>query len=245
VVVYPLSDFVTFSRWPYDPGTVVWPRAFRTRPYRRTRTRTQTEVRNSDSDLRNRDFPTPWPKIISQWIVYFRRKHNILRRKNWNFGLTKIWTRDLRSRVRRSASYTINTSWEMLTSLQYKCVNTQTRWVRVRRIFKVRNFRTRSSEKSADSDSDVRKALVWPPGPVIIPEFFDTSPPQHALHIWNAQDLYFHIKLDIRPVFTENNYDRMPTTVHSTVPGGSARISASTQGDNHFSNANDKWSTGS
>jgi hypothetical protein len=40
-------------------------RAFRTRPFRRTRTRTQTEVRNSDSDpdsgsdLRNRDFPTP------------------------------------------------------------------------------------------------------------------------------------------------------------------------------------------
>jgi hypothetical protein len=32
-------------------------RAFRTRPFRRTRT--QTEVRNSDSDLRNRDFPTP------------------------------------------------------------------------------------------------------------------------------------------------------------------------------------------
>jgi hypothetical protein len=40
------------------------------------RTRTQTEVRNSDSDsdlgsdLRNRDFPTPWPKIISQWNTY-------------------------------------------------------------------------------------------------------------------------------------------------------------------------------
>jgi hypothetical protein len=31
-------------------------RAFRTRPFRRTRT--QTQVRNSDSDLRNRDFPT-------------------------------------------------------------------------------------------------------------------------------------------------------------------------------------------
>jgi hypothetical protein len=30
-------------------------RAFRTRPFRWTR----TEVRNSDSDLRNRDFPTP------------------------------------------------------------------------------------------------------------------------------------------------------------------------------------------
>jgi hypothetical protein len=50
----------------------------------------------------------------------------------------------------------------MLTSLQYKCVNKQTRWVRVRRVFKVRNFRTRTSEKSADSDSDsdVRKALL-------------------------------------------------------------------------------------
>jgi hypothetical protein len=42
---------------------IVWlfTRAFRTRPFRRTRT--QTEVRNSDSDsgsdLRNRDFPTP------------------------------------------------------------------------------------------------------------------------------------------------------------------------------------------
>jgi hypothetical protein len=40
------------------------------------RTRTQTEVRNSDSDsdsvsdLRNCDFPTPWPKIISQWNTY-------------------------------------------------------------------------------------------------------------------------------------------------------------------------------
>jgi DNA mismatch repair protein MSH2 len=32
-------------------------RAFRSRPFRRTRT--QTDVRNSDSDLRNRDFPTP------------------------------------------------------------------------------------------------------------------------------------------------------------------------------------------
>jgi hypothetical protein len=50
----------------------------------------------------------------------------------------------------------------MLTSLQYKCVNKQTRWVRVRRVFKVRNFRTRTWEKSADldSDSDVRKALL-------------------------------------------------------------------------------------
>jgi hypothetical protein len=34
----------------------------------------------------------------------------------------------------------------------------RTRWVRVRRVFKVRNFRTRTSEKSADSD--VRKALA-------------------------------------------------------------------------------------
>jgi hypothetical protein len=48
----------------------------------------------------------------------------------------------------------------MLTSLQYKCVNKQTRWVRVRSLFKVRNFRTRTSEKSADSDSNVRKAPV-------------------------------------------------------------------------------------
>jgi hypothetical protein len=43
---------------------IIKARAFRTRPFRRTRT--QTEVRNSDSDLdsdlRNRDFPTPWPK---------------------------------------------------------------------------------------------------------------------------------------------------------------------------------------
>jgi hypothetical protein len=51
---------------------------------------------------------------------------------------------------------------EMLTSLQYKCVNKQTRWFRVWRVFKVRNFRTRTSEKSADSDSDVRKALIAP-----------------------------------------------------------------------------------
>jgi hypothetical protein len=49
---------------------------------------------------------------------------------------------------------------EMLTSLEYKCVNKQTRWVRVRRVFKVQNFRSRTSEKSADSDSDVRKALI-------------------------------------------------------------------------------------
>jgi hypothetical protein len=51
------------SREPYT-------RAFRTRPFRRTRTRTQAKVRNSDSDLRNRDFPTPWPKIMSQWNTY-------------------------------------------------------------------------------------------------------------------------------------------------------------------------------
>jgi hypothetical protein len=43
----------------------------------------------------------------------------------------------------------------MLTSFEYKCVNKQTRWVRVRRVFKVRNFRTRTSEKSVDSDSDL------------------------------------------------------------------------------------------
>jgi hypothetical protein len=36
---------------------IIITRAFWTRPFRRTRT--QTEVRNSDSDLRNRDFPTP------------------------------------------------------------------------------------------------------------------------------------------------------------------------------------------
>jgi hypothetical protein len=35
----------------------------------------------------------------------------------------------------------------MLTSLEYKCVNNQTCRVRVRRAFKVRNFRTRTSEK--------------------------------------------------------------------------------------------------
>jgi hypothetical protein len=59
---------------------------------------------------------------------------------------------------------------EMMTTLEYKCVNKQTRWVRVRRVFKVWNFRTRTSDKSADSDSDmdVRKALricVWYPCP--------------------------------------------------------------------------------
>jgi hypothetical protein len=48
----------------------------------------------------------------------------------------------------------------MLTYLQYKCVNKQTRLVRVRRVFKVRNFRTRTLEKSADPDLDVRKALI-------------------------------------------------------------------------------------
>jgi hypothetical protein len=48
----------------------------------------------------------------------------------------------------------------MLTSFPYKCVNKQTRWVHVRRVFKVRNFRTRTSEKSADSDSD-SAYLVW------------------------------------------------------------------------------------
>jgi hypothetical protein len=47
----------------------------------------------------------------------------------------------------------------MLTSLQYKYVNKQTRWVRVRRVFKVRNFRTRTLEKSADSDRTSEK--LW------------------------------------------------------------------------------------
>jgi hypothetical protein len=63
-VLKPLKGFyhcalgvsVDFLKQPALPG-----RAFRTRPFRRTRT--QTEVRNSDSDsgsdLRNRDFPTP------------------------------------------------------------------------------------------------------------------------------------------------------------------------------------------
>jgi hypothetical protein len=54
----------------------------------------------------------------------------------------------------------------MLKFLQYKCVNKQTRWVRVRRVFKVRNFRTRTSEKSADSDLDVWKALIIGDGPL-------------------------------------------------------------------------------
>jgi hypothetical protein len=49
----------------------------------------------------------------------------------------------------------------MLTSLQYKCVNKQTRWVRVQRVFKVQNFRIRTSEKSTDSDSNVRKTLIF------------------------------------------------------------------------------------
>jgi hypothetical protein len=58
--------------------TYEFTRAFRTRPFRRTRTQTQTEVRNSDSDsdsgsdLRNRDFPTPWvldPKLSVNEIL--------------------------------------------------------------------------------------------------------------------------------------------------------------------------------
>jgi hypothetical protein len=42
-------------------------------------------------------------------------------RKNWNFGSAGIWTWDLRSRVQHSASYTINTSCEIMTSFQYIC----------------------------------------------------------------------------------------------------------------------------
>jgi hypothetical protein len=38
---------------------------------------------------------------------------------------------------------------------------------------------------------------------VLNTEFFDTSPPSHALHIWNAQDLYFHKKWVNRSVFTD------------------------------------------
>jgi hypothetical protein len=30
---------------------------------------------------------------------------------------------------------------------------------------------------------------------VLNTEFFDPTPPPHALHIWNAQDLHFHKKL--------------------------------------------------
>jgi hypothetical protein len=66
-----LSHIGGFTNKCHD-GRIIKSRAFRTRPFRRTRT--QTEVRNSDSDsgsdLRNRDFPTPWPKIISQWNTY-------------------------------------------------------------------------------------------------------------------------------------------------------------------------------
>jgi hypothetical protein len=63
----------------------------------------------------------------------------------FGLGLKKSWL-----------SYTLTQNYqsmnffcEMLTSLEYKCVNKQTRWVRVRRVFKVRNFRTqtRTSEK--------------------------------------------------------------------------------------------------
>jgi hypothetical protein len=37
--------------------------------------------------------------------------------------------------------------------------------------------------------------------PVIIPA--ESNYTSHALHIWNAQDLYYHKILVIRPVFTE------------------------------------------
>jgi hypothetical protein len=60
------------SIWCFLNLHMLWGRAFWTRQFRRTRT--QTEVQNSDSDsgldLRNCDFPTPWPKIISQWNTY-------------------------------------------------------------------------------------------------------------------------------------------------------------------------------
>jgi hypothetical protein len=39
---------------------------------------------------------------------------------------------------------------EMLTSLEYKCVNKQTCWVRVRSVFKVRNFRTRTRTRTSE-----------------------------------------------------------------------------------------------
>jgi hypothetical protein len=64
------SNLRLFLKWSFR-GLAASPlgsRAFRTRPFRRTRT--QTKVQNSDSDLRNRDFPTPWPKIIIQWYTY-------------------------------------------------------------------------------------------------------------------------------------------------------------------------------
>jgi hypothetical protein len=40
---------------------------------------------------------------------------------------------------------------------------------------------------------------------VLNTEFFDTTPPPHALHIWNAQDLYFHKTWVNRCVFMDKN----------------------------------------
>jgi hypothetical protein len=126
-------------------------RAFRTRPFRWTRT--QTEVRNSDSesdsDLRNRDIPTPWPKI--QWNTY-----DVLTIVDICMWFIKGNNRILRIEISEFFC-------EMLTSLQYKCVNKQTRWVRVRRVFKVRIFGLglQRSPRTWDSDSDIRKALPF------------------------------------------------------------------------------------
>jgi hypothetical protein len=58
---------------------------------------------------------------------------------------------------------------EMLTSLQYKCVNKQTNTLSPSpKCFQSPSPRT--SEKSADSDSDVRKALLFTFPLVVVPK---------------------------------------------------------------------------
>jgi hypothetical protein len=51
--------------------------------------------------------------------------------------------------------------------------------------------------------------ILDPPAPVIIPESNYTPPPPHALHIWNAQDLYFHKKIgDSSGIYGKMGFDR-------------------------------------
>jgi hypothetical protein len=119
------------------------------------RTRTRTWTRTK----RNRDFPTPWPKIWNFW--------NFLN-KYFDF---KIYFHPY-----------IRNFWLLYSiNKQYK----QTRWVRVQRFFKVRNFRTRTSEKSADSD--VWKAPGYVEGYDIlilgISKFYNLGPGYFSLTI--------------------------------------------------------------
>jgi hypothetical protein len=71
--------------------------------------------------------------------------------------------------------------------------------VRVRRLFKVRSFRTRTSEKSADSDSDVRNALAEN-------DVFSTT-----VLVWKMKSILFI------PCFTNRKMFKFKTKYYYTV----------------------------